>query len=144
MAKPTLPHAVMQIVPKRGENDCAIAAMAMYLRRDYEDVLLAAGRVSRNVWNVGLSCPEMVKVAKLLGVKTQWFKTFNLEENEDKEADSGVLWVSYHDVSNEHIVVLDEGKIFDPEHNPVTYWDADDYMRHCAAFGNALLKRVED
>jgi hypothetical protein len=128
----------MLIVPKRGENDCGIAALATYLRRDYEEVLLAAGRVSKNVWNIGLACTEFVRVAKLLGVKAQWFKTFNLEE------DSGVLWVSYHDVSNEHIVVLNDGWIYDPEHNPVSCWEQDDFMRHNNAFGNALLKRVEE
>lgn len=138
MAK--LADATYRIIPKRGKNDCAIAVLATYLQREYEDVLLAAAKVRKDVWGTGLAFDQIPKVARRLGVTTRWYRVgaFDIEEA------TGVLWVGYHDVSNQHVVFLHEGQIFDPEHNPVSMWDHDDFMRHMAAYPQQLLMKVED
>lgn len=133
------PEAAIRLITKRGKNDCAIAALTSYLSRDYEEVLIAASRVSRTFWTAGLSNPEHVRVAKRLGVKTRWTKSFDIDDA------TGVLWVSYHDnADTQHSVVLIEGKIFDPDYTPVCLIDHDDYFRVFNAFPNQLLVRVDD
>jgi hypothetical protein len=41
-------------------------------------------------------------------------------------------------------VYLDEGKVYDPEHNPIWMWEWADYMRVQNAFPQQLLVKVED
>lgn len=125
--------APFRLYPKRGDADCTIAAMATIFRRDYEDVLLAAAQVSKHVWRSGLHCPDVLRVARRLKIKARWCRTF------DSEAETGMLWVSYHDSAKEHCVVLINGLVVDPDHNPVSLWDVDDYMRAQNAFANQLL-----
>lgn len=138
MPKPLLPHAALRLIPKRGDNDCAIVTLASYLRRDPEEVLLAAGKVSPTVWQSGLHCPQMVRVCNRLGVKVRWRKTFDVEN------DSGVLWVSYRDLPNEHVVLLLDGRIYDADHDPISVWEQDDWFVHYNAYPSALLQRVEE
>lgn len=137
MAKPQLPHAVIRLYPKRGENDCAIATLASYLRRDYEEVLLAAGKVQPRVWEAGLYCTDFIKVANRLKVPVKWHKTFDLD------ADTGVLWVSYNDRGLEHVVLLDEGRIYDNDHDPISVWSPEDYFGHYNATPKQLLMRLD-
>ena len=136
-SKPPLPSAVYHLVSKRGAADCAIASLAFLTRREYEEVLIAAAKVDPHVWRTGLHATDMVKVAKRLQVKAKWVASF------DPEEEIGVLWVSYHDSTKEHIVVLMEGWVFDPEHNPVSVWRYDEFCSANNAYGNTLLKVVE-
>lgn len=140
MASPkTFPEASIRLFPKQGKNDCAIACLASYLGRDYAEVLIAASRVSKTFWTAGLSGVEHVRVARRLGVKTKWTKTFDLND------DIGVLFVTYHDNSTQqHDVLLIEGRIFDPEYSPACLIDADDYMRVVNAAPQSLFIKVED
>lgn len=134
----TLPHA-LRLIPKRGQNDCAIAALASYLGFDYEVVLITASKVSKTLWSAGLSGPEHLKVARRLKVKCRWTKTYEIEEA------TGVLWMRYHDNANlDHDVVLIEGKIFDPDYNPACLLDHDDYCRILNAKPDQLFVKVED
>ncbi len=135
--KAALPSAVYRIHPKTGDADCAVAAMAFIFRRDPEEVLIAASKVSSTVWRSGLSCVEMTKIAKRLKIHTRWKTNF------DTEDDIGVLWVSHNDTTKEHCVVLSEGWIYEVEHNPVSLWRVDEYMRANNAFGNSLLEVIE-
>lgn len=137
MAKPQLPHAVTRIVPQRGTTDCAVACLAMYLRVDYEEALLAAGKVSRDIWRKGLSGGQIVRAARKLGHATRWIKSFDPDES------IGIVWVQYHDRDAEHVVYLDDGVIFDPAHNPVSRWDCGEFFGHYNAYPLALLQRVE-
>lgn len=132
-----LPSVFVRLIPKRGDNDCAIASLASFTGSDYEEVLLAAGKVSKTLWNSGLSGPEHIRVCKRLGVKARWFKTYDIEE------DTGVLWVEYHENAKKaHSVVLVEGRIYDPDYNPVFIAEHDDYFRHFNAHPRDLLKRI--
>jgi hypothetical protein len=131
-----LPH-VMQLHSKTGKADCTIAAMATIFRRDYEEVLIAAAKVSPTVWKAGLACTEMLKVAHRLKVKARW------KHNPDFEDDIGVLIVGYNDKIEDHAVVLIEGWIIDPEWRPPTMWHHIDFFREHNAYGTTLLEVIE-
>lgn len=137
MSKPPLPHIFFRLVPKQGENDCAIAAMASYLRLDHGAVLAAAAQVSPTVWTAGLAATEMVRVGRKLGVKLHWTSTFDIED------DTGLLWVSYRDNTKEHVVLLVEGWVVDPDHNPVVLGRHDEWMAAHNGFPKQLLRVVE-
>ena len=132
-----MPHAFFHLYSKRGKSDCAIASMATIFRRDYEEVLIAASRASSTVWRMGLSCKDMSTIARRLKVKTKW------KHNPDFEEDIGVLMIDYNDSSKCHAVVLIEGWIFDPEHNPIMACRFDEYYRAHNAYGTALLEVIE-
>ena len=136
MSRPTLPSAAYAIVPKIGDADCTIACLAMAFRREYGEILVAAARVSKTVWKSGLSCPEMIRVARALKIRAVFTEKF------DPEEDTGVLWVSFRDRSTEHAVVLVEGWIFDPEHTPVSMWEYDQYCAVQNAVPKTLLKEI--
>ncbi len=138
MARRTFPEASIRLITQRGKNDCAIASLATYLGRCYEEVLIAACQVSKTVWSAGLSGPEHIKVAQRLGIRTRWVRRFNIEE------DTGILGISYTDDALSHDTVLIEGKIFDPEYAPASLIDHDDYCRVLCAVPRALFIRVED
>lgn len=131
-----LPNAVYSVIPKHGDNDCAIACMAFVFRRDYGEVLAAAARVSKTVWASGLSCLEMIRVARALKAKAIATQTF------DPDEDIGVLWVSFRDNTKEHVVVLKEGWVFDPDHNPVSLWRYDEFLSAMNAVPKMLLKEM--
>lgn len=131
------PSVFFRVVPKQGDNDCAIASLAWYLRRAYAEVLIAAAHICPTVWTAGLSCPEMIRVAKRLGVKAKWLTTFDIED------DIGLLWVSYNDSAKEHIVCLAEGWVLDPDHDPVVMAQHEDWMKVNNAYPKALMQVCE-
>lgn len=128
------PEAFHRAHAKRGPADCAIAAMATIFRRDPEEVLIAAARVNPSVWTSGLTTAQMLKTARRLGIKT----TLKYRDQIDPE-DTGVLWVSYHDRTDEHCVALIEGIVIDPEYDPPVIARYDEYTAAMYAYGNALL-----
>ena len=128
-------HSVVYpIVPKLGSADCVIACLATILRRDYGEVLCAAARVSKTVWQSGLSMPETLKTARRLKASAAFTERF------DPEEDSGVLFVGFRDKTDDHAVVLIEGWVFDPEHTPVSMWPYDDFLAVQNAVPKTLLK----
>lgn len=134
---PRLPSAFVRLIPQRGKADCSIAALASFTGADYEEVLIAASRTRKTIWTEGLQGPAHVRICKQLGVKARWYKKFDIDE------DTGVLWVAYNDdASKHHDVLLIDGKIYDPDHNPVIVADHDDYFRHFNAYPKELLKRI--
>lgn len=135
MTKPNLPQATYRVHSKKGDSDCGIAAMAIILRRDPEEVLIAAAKIAPTVWTKGLFCTEMVRVARRLKVKARWLTSGQF----DPEDATGVLWVSYHDSTKEHCVALIDGKVIDPEHTPPSLWEYDEFCKANNAYGNSLL-----
>ncbi len=136
--KRPLPPAVTRIVAQRGLNDCAVACLAMFLHVDYEEALLAAGRVTRYVWTRGLRGPQVVRTAAKLGVATHWVRY--IPDNED----TGILWLQYREKGiDEHTVFLDGGVIFDPSHSPVSRWeDPQDYFTFYHVDPLSILRRI--
>lgn len=137
MSNPTRTSAVHRLHAKWGDNDCTIAAMATIFRREPGEVLIAASKVSPTVWRTGLSCKEMLKVAHRLKIKARWKHGF------DPEEDTGVLVIGFNDKVGEHCVVLLEGWIIEPEHDPVSVWRFDDYYKATNSYGTTLLEVVE-
>jgi ABC-type bacteriocin/lantibiotic exporter with double-glycine peptidase domain len=127
-------HVVLQ---SERHGDCAIATLASYLGRTYEEVLFAAARVSRgDVLERGLHTTEMVRIAKRLGTKLrelQW-------ERVDVDEATGILTVNarIHDQTYAlHTVLFRHGDIIDCRDG--TVWDSDIYMKHFAADPVSLL-----
>jgi ABC-type bacteriocin/lantibiotic exporter with double-glycine peptidase domain len=137
------PHAAYRLISKRGANDCAIASLAMILRREYEEVLLASAKVSPTVWKDGLTVTEMQKVAKRLKINTRILKARPSYEF-DITAETGVLWVGYNDSAREHVVALFEGGwIVEPEYDPPVMAEHDDYLAVHNAYAGGLLQVIE-
>lgn len=128
-----LPSAAYHIVPKRAGGDCAVASLAMILRRSYEEVLLAAAHVDKHVLHNGLSSSAMVKVCRRFGLRARWHSV------RDLDTDIGVLWVSYRDSTREHAMPLIEGWVYDVDHDPVPMWPHDDFMAANNAVARSLL-----
>lgn len=135
------PPAAIRLYSKRGSADCAIAALASYLRADYEEVLIAASKSRGNVWKHGLDGPQMVRIGRRLGFRLRWRK---IAEQELDEV-SGVLAIEHYDQPNtRHAVLIVEGAVYDSDDNPVTRWDADVYLRIKNAYPTQLLEMVEE
>lgn len=138
------PRVAYRLYPKRGESDCAIAAMATVFRRDYEEVLIAAAKVRPHAWKSGLHWIDMPRVARRLKVKTRTRKVLGGVPDFDMENETGVLWVGYRDRTSEHCVVLLEGGwIADPEYDPVVLAEHDDYCAVHNAYPGGLLQVKE-
>lgn len=135
---PSLPSAVYRIVPKQGKADCAIACLAMLLRRDYGEVLAAAARISRTLWTAGLTTPEMIRVARRLKSRLV------LSDTIDPEEDTGILWVTFRDRAGWHVVLLHQGLVFDPEHDPVSMWDYEAFCAVQNAVPKGILKETNE
>jgi hypothetical protein len=112
----------------------------MYLRVDYEEALLVAGRVQRGLWRNGLRGPEIVRAARKLGAETKWLRIYSIDLLDEA---TGIVWMKYDDDSREHCVYLDEGMVIDPAHNPVSRWDLDEWVRFYKAIPVSLLQKVE-
>ena len=134
----SLPSAVYPIVPKQGAADCAIACLAMLLRRDYGEVLAAAARISKTLWTAGLTPKEMIRVARALKSCVALSYTF------DPEEDTGIVWVTFRDRTGDHVVFLHQGFVFDPEHDPVSMWTYDDFCAVQNAVPKGIVKELSD
>jgi len=139
MSRPALPHAVTRLIPQRGTADCAVACLASYLRVDYEEALLAAGRACPQVLTQGLHGIEIRKAARYLGFNTKWVRAnaYDLDEA------TGILYIEYQAPISCHTVLLIEGVIYDPSHNPVSRWDHSEWYKYYCASPSSLLQTVE-
>lgn len=116
-----MPALVTRIEHGREDADCAVATLAMYLGRTYEDVLRVVSRVDRrDAGKFGLFTEQIQAAAKRLGEPLRLRPTFDLEE------DYGIL------VFHDHVNLLRRGQILEPNG---TVWDADDY---CALYGGPV------
>ena len=131
-------HIVLQ---SDRHGDCAIATMASYLGRTYEEVLVEVARVTRgDVLSRGLYNGQMFKVAKRLG---QTLKAKPWDRVDPDEA-TGILYVKARIHGQEyadHLVLYRHGDIIDCRDG--TLWDADVYLKHFAADPVSLMA-VED
>ena len=119
-------QAVVHIVCQRGDGDCAIAAIAMYLGVSYEDVLAAAvtrgKKPDHTIHRRGFYTPAIIQTAKRLGVKLKHTRHVDLE------ASNGILGlVSQKRGEPDHVVLLREGLLFDTDGS---VWEPDVYFAH--------------
>lgn len=116
-----MPALVTRIERGREEADCAVATLAMYLGRTYEDVLRVVSRVDRrDAGRYGLFTEQIQAAAKRLG------EPLRLRAAVDPEEDYGIL------VFHDHVNLLRRGQILEPNG---TVWDYDDY---CTTYGDPL------
>jgi ABC-type bacteriocin/lantibiotic exporter with double-glycine peptidase domain len=116
------------IIAQRRDQDCGVAALALYVHRRYEDVFVAAiQRCPTMVKDGGLTLDDLVAIAKSFGygLKRVHYRKVDLD------SDAGVLGVNWNKPkehgSRGHWVVLREGTIICPRLPSV--WDADDYLK---------------
>lgn len=110
---------LLQVVCQRGPMDCGVSCLAMICGVSYENALCAVAQVQPNVCVKGLYFTEMIKAAKLLGVKLKQRKAADLE------LDTGILSISAPKWKTDHVVVLKSGLIVDTDG---TIWDADVFI----------------
>lgn len=114
------------VIPQRGHRDCAAACLAMLLGVTYERALLAFGDELLD----GADTRMVQRAARKLGAGLHLTKQIDLEN------DTGMLRVGAKDWPNDHMVVLKEGLIVDPD---ATLWDADVFLAVYEATAVSLL-----
>ena len=120
---------VISIVPQRHKRDCAICCLAMLAGVSYEEALLACGRV----FDVGMTTRQIMRAGAKLGL------VLTVKRAIDLENDTGLLAVRSGKWPQDHLVVLKDGLVFDPD---ATVWDADVFLSAYDAKALSLLTVV--
>lgn len=120
----------LQVHPQRTKADCAVACLAMFLGKSYEEVLIVA---PHRVLKSGMEIRHVKQTAKKLGATLRLHRTF------DPETDSGLLGVRSKKWPLEHLVVLWNGSIVDTD---ATLWEYDVFMKAYKAQPISLLVRA--
>src|SRR3990167_7321603 len=113
------PHTpFITFVGQRHQADCGVATLAMLCGVSYEDALLAIGH--KQVLTSGVALKVVRDAARKLG------KRLVLHRHIDPDNDTGILGIKSPAWHFEHLVVLKEGIIIDPQDQ--TIWDLDSYI----------------
>jgi hypothetical protein len=123
----TAPAVVTKMVAMREEKDCAIAAMAMFSGRTYEDVLRAVVvHDPKHHGRDGLADHQIRKVMAALGTRVRH------RARVDYEDDHGLLrlW--------DHLTLLRNGLIVEND----TLWDVDDWRRYRGYLDDSLVMGI--
>ena len=122
-----------RLVPGREPNDCAICVLAMYLGKSYEDVLrMVAVRDRPYQGRMGLRLHEIEQIARALGTPLKRQRKYDLQTAH------GILSLP------QHVVLLRNGSIVDPEPGGATLWDVDDFLHAYALRPGVLLVAREE
>jgi hypothetical protein len=132
MATPHLPFVTF--IPQRRKTDCGVATLAMLCGCSYEQALLAIRKPS--VLTDGVQLRVVRDAAKKLG------KKLVLHRQIDPDNDTGILGVKAESWDFEHLVILKDGLIIDPQDSGI--WDFDSYMAAHGAKAVSLLALKED
>lgn len=112
MARPPI---ALKIVLGREKGDCAVACLATYTGKTYEEALRATMAIVPNYDGAcGLHVPEIRAIAKMLGRPLRKKRTVDTDE------DSGIM------VLSDHVTILSRGTVIDTDG---TVWDADDFLQ---------------
>lgn len=126
-----------QIHPQRSKRDCGVATLATLLGRSYEDVLLAAAKISPNVLKKGLYSSDLARIAESLDSKLK--RHVGQIDLDDK---TGILEIKLKN-GREHFVFLVNGLVYDPQEiNQL--WDAYTYIRHHKASIQGLSEEITE
>lgn len=139
---PRIPAPSKRIYTQRRSNDCGVAALASLLGCSYEDVYVAAVKMSPAFRKRdGLSIPNLLKMASALGApltRVHYRKV-------DLYLHSGILGVNWDQRDwkkrgcTGHWVVLHQGTIIDPADS--SYSDAATYLHAHRGRAGTLLAR---
>jgi hypothetical protein len=127
--------AVVRYQVSRGDADCALVALSIYLQVGYEDVLGAAVRVSASdqPHNRGLFTREIKRVALRLGA------TLKLRRSFDPDEDEGICGFIRGQNEAAHVAYVKRGLVWDTDG---TIWEMDAYLAATAYRPVSLLERV--
>lgn len=130
---------LIRVTPQRGEGDCTIASLAMYLGVSYEDALEAATGATRKAHRRGMWVANIVQAAERLGValSRRRLPRYWLVDEESHGILSGSVIEKRRRV--QHVVVLRWGLIFEPDGGEV--WEVEDYVAHRKAQFTELVTR---
>ena len=118
------------------ENDCAIWALAAFLSKPYEDVLIEAAREDSMAGRKGLHITQICRIAASFGTTLKLKRKVNLEE------DIGILSVWLLDKNGRkhgHVAVLYRGIVIDSVDGTMV-WDAEVYCNPERAIVHGILK----
>jgi len=111
------PAIATRLVPGREPNDCAVCVLAMYLGLSYEDVLREVAVHDRpDQGRHGLRLGEVERVARRLGTPVRRQRKFDILNA------YGMLSLP------QHLVLLRNGMIVDPEPGGASLWEVEDYF----------------
>lgn len=112
---------VVRYQVSRGNGDCAIVALSIYLEVPYEDVLGVACRItaSDTPHNRGLYTGEIKRIAQRLG------KTLKLRRAFDIEEDEGIFGFLHSTRHEGHVAFGKRGLLWDVDG---TVWEMDAYL----------------
>jgi ABC-type bacteriocin/lantibiotic exporter with double-glycine peptidase domain len=111
------PAIATRLVPGREPNDCAVCVLAMYLGLSYEDVLREVAVHDRSdQGRHGLRLAEVERVARRLGTPVRRQRKFDILNA------YGMLSLP------QHLVLLRNGMIVDPEPGGASLWEVEDYF----------------
>ena len=107
---------IIRVIVQRGDGDCAIAVLAMYLGLNYEDILSVATQTLKRplLHRAGMWTKDIRQTAEALGVPLKLRRKFDLETA------NGIL------ILRGHVAVLRDGMVVDSSDG--TIWDADVYV----------------
>jgi hypothetical protein len=113
---------MVRVVTQRGDGDCGICALAMFLDRSYEDVFAAAVTEthSQRLHHSGMWSKQIKLTAAALGVRLRQKRKW------DMDTATGLIILSFKRSS--HVALLKNGLIFDTDGY---VWEPDAY---CLAF----------
>ena len=114
---------IFHTVRQRSTSDCAVACLASFLGRSYEEILIAAALQTPEILHRGMVNTDLISTARQFGVLLR-IKLPSI----DLEEDSGILGVRVKGAKCEHAVVLSNGLIYDPSTGNV--WDAEMYLQN--------------
>ncbi len=124
---------VVRIQVSRGEKDCALVALSIYLNVPYEDVLVVAVPVthSKAPHHRGLWTREIKLIAKQLGHPLKLRRQFDLDEDE------GIAGFVTPNKLEDHVAFVKHGLVWDTDG---TIWEADYYCEQTGYRPVSLLE----
>jgi hypothetical protein len=122
MAKRQQPTPLFTFCTQKHEGDCSISALAMALGLSYEAVLVVASRIIPDILVRGVMLDEIQVIAR------QFNREYAIKEKVDLAKDTGIVVVRYKKKTDEHVVFLTRGLIFEPT-GAGDVWDAAQYVK---------------
>lgn len=122
---------VLRVITQRGDNDCAIVVLAMYLGCTYEDVLGVAAQLDSKIHKRGMWIRQMEAVAYALNIPLKRTRRWDIDTS------SGILALN-RTGNLAHVVVLRAGLIFDTDG---TVWEPDVFFAVSKYKPTILLER---
>lgn len=119
----------ISVVWQRAKTDCSVACLAMIANVSYEEALLAIGQ--KRVLKGGIQLKGVLTAAKKLGKNLKFHRAI------DPETDTGILGVKSPKWDYEHLVILHNGSVIDPQDK--TVWDYETYLAGNEATATSIL-----